>query len=308
MKALTGSSTLVLLVLAGCAGHAPAAKPPEKALCKADTRLNAGVPPSERTFPVQYWFALMLNGYRSSGEPTTPIRDCRGLPVEIHYDGCSPEPAGQADVARPLAATDVLIANLGDARRLVWIMTTRLPDGQAQGPVALAEITSTGIAVRAMGVLRAYPDRARLRLLQLGGGSVLVAEGEHCPGRLDPSLCDRGLRIMPLIGDRFESRPLTRADGQCMASSLIVVRTGGRRDKGASYEFESAVSFSPDAVSVEEQLSVHTTPTKREKETGDAFVTKIQAARRLVLQGDHLVASDVDLLGRWLTTNASESE
>jgi hypothetical protein len=281
---------------------------PAKAVCEVSTHANSAVPVSQRNFPVQYWFALMMNGYRSSGELATPIKDCRGLPVEVRYDGCSPEPVGQADGSKPLTASDLVINTLGDARRLVWITTTRLPDGQAQGPVALAEVTSTGVAVRAMGVLRAYPDRARLRLLQLGGGTVLVAEGEHCPGRLDPASCDRGIRVMPLVGDRFENRPFSRADGKCLASSLIVEHTGGRSTKGASYEFESAVSFLPDAISVQEQLSVHTAQNKRERETGEVFVTKIQAARRLVLRGDTLIASDVDLLDRWLAARAADEE
>ena len=300
---------LAALLAAGCAGHRdPDVQSPVKALCQVETRVNGNVPVAERSFPVQYWFVLLLNGYRSSGEPTTPIKDCRGLPIEVRYDGCAPEAAGQADLARRLGPSDLLISNLGDARRLVWVMTTRLPDGQAQGPVALAEVTSTGIAVRAMGVLRAYPDRARLRLLQVGAGSVLVAEGERCPGKGDPTGCDKGMRVMPLVADRFENRPLTRADGQCLDSSFIAVHTGGRSAKGGSYEFESAVSFLPDAISIEEQLSVHPTPTKRERETGDAFVTKIQAARRLTLRGNNLVASDGDLLGHWLATNGSGAE
>jgi hypothetical protein len=296
------------LVACGCAGNEPPARPPARAVCEVATQMNARVPASERTLPVQYWFALLLGGYRSSGEPATPIRDCRGVPVEVRYDGCAPEPVGQADVARPLTTADVLISNLGDARRLAWITTTNLPDGQAQGPVGLVEITSTGMAVRAIGVLRAYPEHAKLRLVQLGAGNVLVAEGEHCPGKLDPSICDRGIRVMPLVGDRFENRPLIRADGQCLSSSQLVVHTGGRRAKGDAYEFESAVRFLPDGISVEEQLSVHPPPTKRERETGDAFVQKIQASRRLELRGNALVATDGDLLGRWLAANQTASE
>jgi hypothetical protein len=301
------AACLGALVLAGCASRAkePTTAPVNKPICAVDTSINGDAPLATRTFPVQYWFVLMLGGYRSTGDLTLPVKDCRGLPVELRYDGCSPEAVGQAEVAARLTASDLFISNLGDARRLVWVTVSHLPDGQAQGPVALAEVTKNGIAVRAMGTLRAYPERVKLRLTQMGTHNLLVAEGEHCPGKLDPASCDRGIRVMPLVGTRFENQPLSRADGGCLGASLIASHAAGRRPSGETYDFESAVDFQPDGISIQEQLTIRPATTKREREVSAAFVTKVQAARRVVLRGDALVSTDEDLLSKWLARGSA---
>jgi len=88
----------------------------------------------------------------------------------------------------------------------VWVETNHLPDGRAEGPVAIVEVDDRGLSVRALGVLRAFRDNVTLRLASLGAGTVLVAESERCEtlrtrgedGRA-PRACDRAIRVVPLL-------------------------------------------------------------------------------------------------------------
>ena len=135
----------------------------------------------DRAFPAPYWFTLVLQKYALSGEIERPARQCNGLPATLDTDGCpnGPEPAARI-APRPLAPRDLVVVGLGDARRLVWVMTDHLSDGQAEWPVAIAEVQAQGVVVRAIGVLRAYPENVSLRLARVGGGTVLVADSELC--------------------------------------------------------------------------------------------------------------------------------
>ena len=173
----------LVFALAVAAGGACAASPcrprSPPALRRIDTTVGQDKPLRERTYPAQYWFVLLMTGYQSSGEIARPARDCRGLPTTLQHDGCTPEPEVTARLDAPRAAADVHVAHLGDARRLVWAETNHLADGRAEGPVAIVDIDGAGLAVRALGVLRAYRDNVTLRLATLGGGTVLVAESER---------------------------------------------------------------------------------------------------------------------------------
>jgi len=124
-----------------------------------------------------------------------------------------------------LTARELVVSNLGDARRLVWAITDRLPDGQGQGPVALAEVGVHGVGLRALGTLRTFPDNASLRLEKLGTNTVLVAEGEKCAGT--GADCERAIRLLPLVGDRFVSKPIIDDQQACLGSAFFPVRTKG---------------------------------------------------------------------------------
>jgi hypothetical protein len=252
-------------------------------------------------FTPQEWFAFLLMGYHASGDVARPVRDCTGQVVKLEADGCAddPIPAGVGPPA--LTSRDLIFAPAGDTRRLVWVITDRLPDGQAEGPVAITEIEDRRIAVRAIGLLRAYPENVSLRLDKLAGGTVLVAEGERCVKPQDPELCQRAIRVVPLIRDRFVPKPLVDDKGACVGSAFLSTRTGGGAGKRhrAKYQLEATVTFSPDNISIREQLAI--TGARPSSDSSDeSFVTRVQAERQVTLRGESLVATSPSVLERWL--------
>jgi hypothetical protein len=290
------------LTLSTCAGRAaPPAVAPQPVLCHIDVTLGTEKALRDRTFPAQYWFVLLLRGYQSSGVIARPAQDCGGLPVALATDGCENDPQPAVEPTANLTARDLVIANVGETQRLVWALTDRLSNGEAQGPVALAEIVPGGIEVRALGLLRAYPERVALRLEHLGTGTVLVAEGEHCGDAQGTEKCDRAIRIVPRIGDRFIAKPVRGESGACLGRAVLEVRgtgaTPGR--KGARYQLESVITFAPEAVAIREQLVISSAHVE-EDGPEHSFVRRVQADRQLTFRGGSLVATGPALLARWL--------
>jgi hypothetical protein len=267
--------------------------------CTIATTAGADKPMRDRTFPPQYWFALLLQGYQMSGELTRPARGCAGGPVNLDADGCPGELLATRIAPGPtVAARDVIVVNLGEARRLVWAITDRLSDGQAEGPVAIAEIEPQGIAVRSNGVLRAYPENASLRIARLGTGTVLVAEGEVCA---KPGSCERATRIVPLIGDRFVTKPLIDDKGACLGPAFFPVRQEGvaRGHKRAKYEIQVSMTYGADSIAIREQLALSGADIAADP-GASSFVTRVQAERQLTLRDGNLVATAPSVLARWL--------
>lgn len=291
---------IVLALGQACAGRAPAPPVVPKPICSIETTVGGDRAPRDRVYPPQYWFVLLVGGYQSSGAIGRPAKDCRGFPVRQAADGCVDEPP--AEVApTALSARDLVVTNLGDARRLVWAITDRLADGQGQGPVALAEIGVGGVGVRAIGTLRTYPENVSLRLEHVGPSTVLVAEGEKCAGA--GAECERAVRLLPLLGDRFVSKPVVDDHNACLGSALIPVRTKGGvgRRTSTNYELEAALVFGPDAITIREQLAVSSGHGAGDQDAPvGSFVTRVQADRTLTINGGTLVANGPSLLDRWL--------
>ena len=290
-----------LVVLAGCAGPrrpAPTVAGPARP-CTIATTIGADKPAKDRVFPAQYWFALLLQGYQMSGELARPARSCNGAPVNLDADGCPGELLATRVAPGPtVAARDVTVVNLGDARRLVWAITDRLSDGQAEGPVAIAEIEAQGIAVHASGILRAYPENASLRLARLGTGTVLVAEGEVCT---KPGSCERATRVVPLIGDRFVAKALVDDKGVCLGPAFFPVRQDGvaQGRKHAKYEIQVSITYGTDNIAIREQLALSGADAGGDPNVS-SFVTRVQAERQLTLRDGNLVATAPSVLARWL--------
>ena len=292
-----------------CAGRAPGPAAP-KPICGIPTTVGGDRLPKDRVYPPPYWFVLLVEGYQSSGVIARPARDCRGFPVSQAGDGCDGQPPVEA-APQALGARDLVVANLGDARRLVWAITDRLSDGQGQGPVALAEIGVGGVGVRAIGTLRTYPENVALRLERVGTTTVLVAEGEKCAGA--GADCERAVRLLPLLGDRFVSKPLVDDRNVCLSSALIPVRTKGGlgRRTSTNYELEAALVFGPDAITIREQLAVsggHGGGEQQNQTAAGTFVTRVQAERTLTVRGGALVATGPSLLDRWLAQQSIRRE
>ena len=292
----------------GCAGRDRPAQEPARQLCSIDTTVGVEKAPRDRAFPPAYWFVLLLEGYQSSGGVARPAKDCRGWPIKLAPEGCGGDDSVPPMTATALGTRDLVVSSLGDARRLVWAMTDRLEDGQAQGPVAIAEINQRGVVVRTLGILRAYPHNVSLRLERVGIGTVLVAEGESCVDPDQPTAserCERAIRVVPLLGDRFVPKPIVDDKGVCVGSALFPIRAAGDAGKGraARYKLEASVTVGPDNIGIREQL-VLTRAQAATDVAGGSFVTRVSAERQITWRGGSLVATGPSLLTRWLAEQA----
>jgi hypothetical protein len=285
---------------AGCAGKA--AVPPSSDLCGMTTAVDASQPLAERSLPASAWFALLLYGYQPTGAITRPATDCSSRRIDWIADRCSSGFGPATRLAtQPVSPADLIVENLGDARRLVWAINDHFADGQAEGAVALAKFDAHGVRVEALGVLRAHPLRARLRLENVAGGTVLVAEGETCALPQDLSTCSRTARLVPLVGNRFVPVDLSSdTAGKCVSPSLLLLKSQGTIGKASgrkTYQFESSLTYSEDAVAVHEQLTVE----ERERDgTDGTFLRRVQGERRIRLQGGALLTTGSSILDLWM--------
>jgi hypothetical protein len=303
-------ASVLVLGATSCGGHAPPPAAPTATVltvCAIETKLGLDRPPRDRLYPPGYWLALLVRGYQESGDFSRPARDCQDQLARLERDGCLIDEQPQLLPGRLLTPNDLVVANLDDKRRLVWAMTDHLSDGEAEGPVAIAELGAHGINVRALGVLRAYPDNVSLRLERLGSNAVLVADGEHCePGQAREE-CARAVRLVPLVGDRFVPGPLIDTSGICLGRPFIPVRTQGGvgNDRRIKYRVETLITFSEGSILFREQLAIDGQP-HRSDPSSASYVTRLQADRQVSLRGGELVATGPSLLTRWLSRQDTE--
>jgi hypothetical protein len=307
-------AALAAAVLAGCGS---AQKPPPAAaeaapppLCSYATRTE-GLSAESRKLAIATWFTFLLPGYKlASGEVARPLTNCTGQQVRWSTAGqdC---PDLEGDLAYlppvPVKPEDLVLSSTSDLERLVWAGADRLADGQAEGPVVLAEFTDKDVEVRAIGTLRALPQRGRLRLVKVQDRMqermLLVAEGEHCPPSskaAGPGKCFRGARLMVLAGQRFEPQPLRRDDGKCLEPAFFpTARTQevtGRDGSRQQVALSSKLEFAPDRVLVHEDVEV------RALEGGAParLLRQAQADRTVRVRAGKLYASDASLWNRML--------
>jgi hypothetical protein len=115
-----------------------------------------------------------------------------------------------------------------------------------------------------------------------------------------PDACERGLRIVPQIGDRFVPKPVMAESGVCLERAVIEVRgAGGARKGHARYTTESVVTFGPEVATIREQLALSSGPSEGASAARDSFVRRVQADRQLRLRAGTLVATAPSLLTRW---------
>ncbi len=209
--------SLALVLLAGC-------KPEEKTdlpICLAEVAGDEATESQAGQLPPEIWFQVLLRNYnRKTGFVTAPVKDCSGKLVQVEHP---PEIAtclatgqtGQPLPDRPLVPDDLVITPTDDGRQLIWVKSRYFDDGDAVGPIAIAEWTKRGIAVRSIGALRAHANRARMRLEAMGADKVLVVESDVCDPE-DPKKCERVMRLIPAVGDRFDERAMVLDDGTCV--------------------------------------------------------------------------------------------
>jgi len=249
------------------------------------------------------WIALLLRGVDPvTRRVTTPALDCTGAQVRWEGPALACDDSALARTAlpeRPLVPEDVITSPARERETLVWIVTSRFASGEAVGPVALVDARGGVYRAVALGVLRAFPRKARLRLEQLGTQWVLVAEGELCAGA-DGSSCLQAARLMPLRQGRFESQPLQGADGACVSPAWFeTARQETRRAEGRweRLELRASLVFGPAGLEIEESVAV-TEVADRNAAQGSRLLRRAQATRTVHWDGGRLRASDGPLWSR----------
>jgi len=245
--ALVFSLTLFWLA-AGCSS--PQEPDP---LCQETVQGN---PNKIRPIRANEWLRFIVEAERNQ----RATRECSGEAIRL------PEPTRvcreviEDDTAVPLSLSEesVIDTPIGNSRRLVWIMTHEFPNGDVMGPVALVERavedpdeeeTEVRTNVLALGVLRSRTLYVRLRLLKIGRREVLVAEGETCADRSEPTTCQRTAEFLLRDGNRFNQAELRHRSGRCMGRAempfsnraSVTLEDGWRRDfsLAASYEIKA---------------------------------------------------------------------
>jgi hypothetical protein len=290
---------VLAFVAAGCGGKPANPGPP--ALCRIPTSVASNQPLGERRLPAPFWFSLMVRGYQSSGAIARPPADCEGQPIQWTADACAADAQVVPIEAAPLGERDLVVSNLGDGQRLVWVQTEHYTDGEAVGPVALAVLDARGASVTTLGVLRAYASHAQLRLERLGDGQILVAEGEACADESDARSCVRGIRIVPVGKRRFVPLDVSEDDGRCQGRAFFPLRAEGTIGEGnhrKSYRIQSSINFAPDAITIQEQLTIGQTSANSADAAASAL-RRMTAERKIRLLGGRLVAEGPSLLDRW---------
>lgn len=281
----------------GSAG--PAVGPPPIPRCVLDRPVGAPKPDAD------VWISLLLRGFDpSTRRVTTPAIDCTGAQARWESPAlrCDDDPSSTTPLPeRRLEASDVVVTPVTEDTTLVWIPTSHYVTGDAAGPVALVTEVGRQLRVMAIGALRAYPERARLRLEPLGATKVLVADGERC--RNDGTGCVRSSRIMPLRLVRFEAMPLVTADGRCVGPAWFDVARRERRHARTGWEqleFTAALSFSSSDRSglvVEEQVVIQDVPAGDTRAVA-RVLQRAESTRQVRWDGAHLVGTGSSLWSR----------
>jgi hypothetical protein len=280
----------------GCGGKATT--PAEQPLCRIITSIGVNKPLAERALPAPFWFSLLVRGYVSTGAIARPARDCEGEVVSWPADACAADAQVTPLEPEPLGDRDLVVSHLGDGRRLVWVQTEHFANGEAVGPVALAVFDPRGVSVTTLGVLRAYGSRVQLRLDRLGDGQVLISEGEACADERDARTCVRGIRLVPVGRRRFVPLDVSDEGGHCLGRAFFPLRLDGTLGH-KSYRVQSSVNFAPEAVTVQESLTISEGAMGNSADATAAAVARVTAERRIRFSGGRLVADGPSLLDRW---------
>lgn len=217
MKAFASSFVALLTLASACKKQEETELP----ICQNEVAGDEADEAASGQLPNYVWYQVLLDNYnRKTGLVASPVKDCSHKVVEPELPpdqvACLVgKDAGKPLPERPLTDDDLLITPTDDGKNLMWVKARFFDDGEAIGPIAIAEWTKRGIAVRAIGALRAQTTRARMRLEQMGTGKVLVVESDQCPPD-DPKKCERMMRLVPLVNKRFTQIAMVLEDGTCI--------------------------------------------------------------------------------------------
>jgi len=301
---------------AACSSRRPppqVAPLPQPALCALEVpQTRAGAMPTMR---VDNWGRLLLRGYNPGIAPGN-VSDCTGRAVQWREpqvrcweSDVDEQNAGQVPIPqRPITEDDVKVSRVQGNLRLVWVIVDRYRNGEAVGPVALAEFLPNRVVVRAMGTLRTFPQRVRLRLETIGTRRVLVGEGEVCENDDDLTTCRRQARLMMLRGDRFVQEPLRTVSGRCLGPArleFVKRRTARLAETGwvRTFEQQTQLQYRGSGIQVHEQVVVSDADPRREGVPPRVF-RRAGQDRAIYVQNDTFVASDPSLWFRVLHVDA----
>ncbi|MDY7230950.1 hypothetical protein [Hyalangium rubrum] len=260
-------------------------------------------------------FQLLINGYdKSTGRVPLPPTDCMGTPI-LWQDPAPGECGETAPDAtplpiQPLTVEEMIVTEMRLDLKLVWAVVRRYSNGEAIGPVALVEATPRGLAVRALGTLKAMPKSARLRLERIGGIEVLLVDGERCWGPEEGKTCQRMVRIMPLRGNRFVAEPLVGQDGKCMQPANIALSRAGSQMLPSKwlrkYEYTAALSVAPDGIRVAEQVTAKDSDPKQPSSPPRLF-RKAQGDRLIQVNQSRMAVDRTSVWNQLLEPGATEA-
>jgi hypothetical protein len=218
-------ATLPLGFVLGC----PPKTTGDMPICAAEVAGGTAVESQVQELSADIWYSIMLRGFdRDRMLAGDDPKDCTGtstlaptppplLEGEKLAEDADPQVVAGCKIggdleagrlpARPLTDEDIVINEGPDGTSLVWVQAIHYKSGEAIGPVALVEWTKAGIAVRALGSLRAQTNKARMRIEVAGEQRILVVEGDECNVE-ESKLCQRIMRLLPIIDGRFATVPL----------------------------------------------------------------------------------------------------
>jgi hypothetical protein len=270
------------------------------ALCASEVEGGEAVETQSNDVPPDIWFALILKSYNAkTKEPARPARDCTNKPLVVEDEQLVACLQREAPALPPRALDgekDLEIVALDEGEALVWVRTDYFEDGDALGPIAIAEYRKNGLAIRALGALRANPNRVRMRLEPMGQSTVLVVESMVCPEGGDASKCARVMRLLPREGDRFVERALyDEKSNACLGPATFPLSKFEeiKRDDGTVRRFELArtFDFEEGVVTVNEQVTIKDLDPSQ-PDAPPAVFRKAQIERRLLLDGTGLKTSE----------------
>ncbi len=289
-RTIVASLGLALVLVGGCKKTVDGPMP----LCASEVEGGEAEETQSNNVPPEIWFSIVLRGFNAkTGEAKRPVLDCTGKPMEIQDEEIAvcvqPEEPVAALPPRPLdGEQDLEVIGIDDGKALVWVRTEHFENGDALGPVAMAEFRKNGIAVRALGPLRANPNRVRMRMEAMGETQVLIVESMVCPPD-EPAKCARVMRILPLEGNRFVERPLVDDESEeCLGAATFPLAHFEEMDREDGivrrFELTRTFDFEEGVVSVSEQVTIKDIDTEQ-PDAPPAVFRKAQIERTLVLEG-----------------------
>jgi len=311
--ALQWLAVALVVAGAGCKHEAPVREPVVRALCFSELPATMKVI-SPAVWKPEALFQLLINGYDpATGKVSQPPTDCMGTPILFQDpapgDCTEVSPQGTPLPLQPLTVEEMIVTEMRLDLKLVWAVVRRFSNGEAVGPVALVEATPRGLAVRALGTLKAMPKSARLRLERIGGVEVLLVDGERCWGEDEKKQCQRTVRLMPLRGNRFVAETLSGPDGKCMqAANIALSRTATQSLPSRwmrKYEYTSALTVAPDGIRVAEQITAKDSDPKQPSSPARVY-RKAQDERLIQVSQGGLKVDKASVWSQLVEPGASE--
>lgn len=259
------SSSLVVLGLLAVHGssscsHAPPPKPDATPpLCALSLPPDARGAAPLRT---QHWIALVVQSDVGS-EGYVAARTCDGqlIAPPSAPENCVVQPAFLGDLRpAPLTEDSVMVRELDEQHKVVWVATHRYPNGDAFGPVAVVRKELDTLVVESLGLMRLRSTRVELHVWSVNGGKVLVAQAERCHDAAVQSSCARASNLLVERGQQLLNVPITSRSGQCIDQAWVESHMEADQDLDTGwdrhFEINTTLSYDQRYIVITEQVEV----------------------------------------------------